>query len=132
MNVAESININSNPTQIWQVLTDPKIFNDCFKVLSIEYKNLIVGETIFFISSQQKDKAILTEVVSNKILAYDYYKANTKHSIHIQFEIIECDRDSILTINGSNFINEEVFIHSQQAWKSMLITIKNYIENKKS
>ena len=132
MNVTESINIISNPRQIWQVLTNPKIFIDCFKVLSIEYKDLIVGETISFISSTQIDNAILTKIVLNKVLAYNYYKANTQHFIHIQFEIIECDRDSILTISGSNFINEVEIIHSQQAWKSMLITIKNYIENKKS
>ena len=132
MIVTDSINIISNPRQIWKVLTNPIIFNDCFKVLSIEYEDLIVGETISFISSTQIDNAILTQIVFNKVLAYDYYKANTQHFIHIHFEIIECDRDSILKISGSIFINEEEFIHSQKAWKSMLISIKNYIENKKS
>ena len=132
MIVAESISINANPTQIWSVLTNPKIFNDCFKIISIEYNDLNVGETISFISSHQTDKGILTEISLNKVLAYDYHKASTQYAIYIQFEIIDCEGNSLLTISGSNFINNNEYLHSQQAWKSMLITIKNYIENKKS
>ena len=132
MIIAESISINTNPTQIWSVLTNPKIFNDCFKIISIEYNDLNVGETISFISSHQTDTALLTEIALNKVLAYDYHKANTQHAIYIQFEIFEFEMNSLLIITGSNFINNDECIHSQQAWKSMLITIKNYIENKKS
>ncbi|SEH73718.1 hypothetical protein SAMN02927937_01138 [Paenimyroides aquimaris] len=138
MNIVRlNISIKSNCEVIWGVLTNEKLFAECFTKLSIKCDNWAIDSIIEFYVDNNKncDKALIKTFETNKCLSYEYYKHNSLNPILVSFKL--SNKNNIVNVNleGSNFINKREYKHTIIAWKTMLNSLKKYTEeinNKKS
>ncbi|PJR04036.1 SRPBCC domain-containing protein [Avrilella dinanensis] len=127
--------INQNIEKVWKVLTTKELFNECFDFMNIEFNQLNVDEKIFFkiLNSNIVDYAIIKQYVEFTSLSYDYYKMNSNDFQNISFDLILENKDlTRLKMTARNLKDEAEFQHSEIAWKSMLNTMKSYIERKQN
>lgn len=87
--IEQTVTIHSDTKSIWSVLTDTIEFSQCFNNLKIECSNWRLGEKIYFkvAGTNHIDEAIITKIIENKELSYDYFKSNSIISQTISFKI---------------------------------------------
>ncbi len=132
-NVTEKMTIATEVSNVWNFLISADCFNACFPSIQMYYKDLKIGETIYFISDSPNqrtvDCAILCDLEPQKKLGYWYVKDHKTHRLKLTFELLPSLANStLLTLKGENFIDETERCHSQNAWKAMLIAIKHFLE----
>lgn len=126
--------IKSHPELIWRVLTDEIEFSKCFNGLEISCDNWRIDGVIFFKikTTNEIDRAVITNIDVNKMLSYRYYKSNSEDFINVSFNIMQMDNniDSEIVLSGNTFKNQEEFKHTISAWNGMLERLKLFLEQK--
>lgn len=125
------VTINSDAESIWSVLTDTVEFTQCFSNLEIACNDWKTGEKIYFkvVNTNHVDEAIITKIIENRILSYNYFKSNYITFQAISFIITAVkENKSELMFSARNFRSKEEYLHSQIAWDSMLKQLMYYLE----
>ncbi|WP_353164712.1 SRPBCC domain-containing protein [Empedobacter brevis] len=131
-NVLLNISIDGSVENIWKVLVDESTFNECFEHIKMKCKEWRVGETVKFESQKNNeiivDEAMITSILENERLRYNYKKQNTNHEIEVTFSLKPSGNFTYLTIEGKDFVNEFERSHSENSWINMMQAIKKYVQ----
>lgn len=129
-----NISIDSTAENIWKVLTNEEEFSACFENIKMNCKEWKVGEKIMFESKQNEntivDEAMITSILENERLRYNYKKQNAKHEIEVIFSLKQSGSFTYLSIEGKDFIDEFERSHSENTWINMMQIIKRYVQKK--
>jgi uncharacterized protein YndB with AHSA1/START domain len=134
----QSIEINSNPEKVWEVLTDPqKIKVYLFGTETVtDWK---VGSNILFQGEyngqQYLDKGNVLENIENKLLEYNYWSGFSGLEDHpenyslVTYNIEFIAEDKIkFTWTQKGFASKDGKCHTEEALKAMLEQIKKLAE----
>ncbi len=136
--VSSSIEINTEPSKIWEALINPEIIKEyLFGTKTItDWK---IGSGIIFQGEYQgqkyQDKGIIKEFKLNKKISYSYWsgftglddKPENYSLITYDLEIIK-DKKTKLTWTQKGFANERGYEHSKNGLKDLLAKIKAIAE----
>jgi uncharacterized protein YndB with AHSA1/START domain len=136
--VSESIEINAEPSKIWDALTNPEIIKEyLFGTQTItDWK---VGSDIMFQGEYQgkayRDKGIIIEYIPNKKISYRYWtgfsgledKPENYSLITYNVDVIGSNKTRF-TWTQKGFAGEQGYEHSKNGTKTLLDKIKEIIE----
>jgi uncharacterized protein YndB with AHSA1/START domain len=129
-----NISIDSTAENIWKVLTDEQAFNECFENIKMTCNEWKVGEKIKFVSQKNNetlvDEALITSIMENERLRYNYKKQTTNHEIEVIFNLKSSGNFTYLSIEGKDFADDFERSHSENAWINMMQAIKKYVQKK--
>lgn len=129
-----NISIDSSAENIWKVLTDEQTFNECFENMKMKSGEWKVGERITFESQKNNetivDEAIITSILENERLRYNYKKQHSSHEIEMIFSLKPTGNFTYLSIEGKDFVDELERSHSENVWINMMQAIKKYVQKK--
>ena len=89
----------------------------------IQFETQRNGETIV-------DEALITSILENERLRYNYKKQNTNHEIEVIFSLKPSGNFTYLSIEGKDFVDEFERSHSENTWINMMQAIKKYVQKK--
>lgn len=133
----KSIHINSQPSVVWDALTNPELIKDWLFGTKVS-SAWSVGSSIFFTGSwegsEYADKGTILKFEVNEIFQYDYWSSFSglsdspeNYSI-ITFELKPLNNTTVLTLTQSNFTSETAFEHSNKNWDLTLDLLKKIAE----
>ncbi|WP_413531866.1 SRPBCC domain-containing protein [Empedobacter brevis] len=129
-----NISIDGSAENVWKVLTDEQTFNKCFAHIKMKCKEWKVGEKLEFETQKNNeiivDEAIITSILENERLRYNYKKQNTNHEIEVNFSLQRSGNFTYLAIEGRDFADEFERSHFENSWINMMQTIKKFVQNK--
>jgi uncharacterized protein YndB with AHSA1/START domain len=138
LTILKSIDINSSPTKIWEVLTNPKMIEQYF-IGAETITNWEVGNEIIFIHIYKGEKFINKGVViefnPGHLLSYTYWTAfsNTEDKPEnytiITYKLSEINDKTNLTLTQINFKSIEWYQGLEIGWNKVLAKIKEIAEN---
>ncbi len=138
LKVSESIEINAEPSKVWEALTKPEIIKEyLFGTETItDWK---VGSPIVFKGEYEdkkyQDKGVVRENEQNKILSYSYWsgfsgledKPENYSLVTYTLESSD-DKKTKFTWTQKGYANEDSYKHSQSGMKDFLQKIKEIVE----
>lgn len=129
-----NISIDSSAENIWKVLTNENSFSACFDDMKMSCNEWKVGEKIIFETQKNNEKivdeALITSILENERLRYNYKKQNSDHEIEVIFNLKSVGNFTYLSIEGKDFADEFERSHSENAWINMMQNIKKYVQKK--
>ncbi len=138
LQVSESIELNAEPSKVWEALTKPEIIKEyLFGTETItDWK---VGSPIVFKGEYEdkkyQDKGVVRENEQNKILSYSYWsgfsgledKPENYSLVTYTLESSD-DKKTKFTWTQKGYANEDSYKHSQSGMKDFLQKIKEIVE----
>ena len=129
-----NISIDSSADNIWKVLTDEQVFAACFENIKMTCNEWKVGGVIQFETQRNGEKivdeALITSILENERLRYNYKKQNANHEIEVIFSLKPSGNFTYLSIEGKDFVDEFERSHSENTWINMMQAIKKYVQKK--
>ena len=129
-----NISIDSSADSIWKVLTDEQVFAACFENIKMTCNGWKVGGVIQFETQRNGetivDEALITSILENERLRYNYKKQNANHEIEVIFSLKPSGNFTYLSIEGKDFVDEFERSHSENTWINMMQAIKKYVQKK--
>ena len=129
-----NISIDSSADSIWKVLTDEQVFAACFENIKMTCNEWKVGGVIQFETQRNGetivDEALITSILENERLRYNYKKQNANHEIEVIFSLKPSGNFTYLSIEGKDFVDEFERSHSENTWINMMQAIKKYVQKK--
>ena len=129
-----NISIDSSADNIWKVLTDEQVFAACFENIKMTCNEWKVGGVIQFETQHNGEKivdeALITSILENERLRYNYKKQNANHEIEVIFSLKPSGNFTYLSIEGKDFVDELERSHSENVWINMMQAIKKYVQKK--
>ena len=129
-----NISIDSSADNIWKVLTDEQVFAACFENIKMTCNEWKVGGVIQFETQHNGEKivdeALITSILENERLRYNYKKQNANHEIEVIFSLKPSGNFTYLSIEGKDFVDEFERSHSENTWINMMQAIKKYVQKK--
>ena len=129
-----NISIDSSADNIWKVLTDDQAFSACFENIKMTCNEWKVGGVIQFETQHNGEKivdeALITSILENERLRYNYKKQNANHEIEVIFSLKPSGNFTYLSIEGKDFVDEFERSHSENTWINMMQAIKKYVQKK--
>ena len=129
-----NISIDSSADNIWKVLTDEQVFAACFENIKMTCNEWKVGGVIQFETQHNGEKivdeALITSILENERLRYNYKKQNANNEIEVIFSLKPSGNFTYLSIEGKDFVDELERSHSENVWINMMQAIKKYVQKK--
>ncbi|MGI8951726.1 MAG: SRPBCC family protein [Chitinophagaceae bacterium] len=140
LEVSESIEINAEPSKVWEALRNPEIIKEyLFGTETItDWK---IGSDIIFQGEYKdqtyKDKGIVRENVSGKKLSYNYWSGFTgledkpeNYSLVTYALESNDNKTTKFTWTQKGFATEQGYKHSKNGMKEFLKQIKEVVEKR--
>ena len=137
LSVRKTIKINTDPSKVWDALTNPKMIKKYLFDTNVksEWK---IGSKISFEGNYQgkkfKDKGIIQKLDKEKLFQYTYLSEfsgledkDENYSI-ITFELITENKKTKLMVTQNGFVDKKAQGHSDKGWSMVFRTIKNILE----
>jgi uncharacterized protein YndB with AHSA1/START domain len=136
-----SIGIKANAEDVWDALINPRLIKLYLfgTEVSSEWK---VGSSITYRGVWQgkpyEDKGKILELVPKRRLTSTFWSSLSGPPDHednyntITYELAEADGETVLTISQDNNPTREAADHSEANWASVLKTLKELLENRRS
>ena len=137
LSVRKTIRINTDPSKVWDALTNPKMIKKYLFDTNVksEWK---IGSKISFEGNYQgkkfKDKGIIQKLDKEKLFQYTYLSEfsgledkDENYSI-ITFELITENEKTKLMVTQNGFVDKKAQEHSDKGWSMVFRTIKNILE----
>ena len=137
LTILKSININSVPVQVWEVLTNPEMIKEYFTGAKT-VTNWEIGSEIIFIHVYEGkefiNKGIILDFKPAHLLSYTYWTAfsNTEDKPEnyttIIYTLTEVNGITKLTLKQTNFKSTEWYEGLETGWNTVLSKIKEISE----
>jgi uncharacterized protein YndB with AHSA1/START domain len=140
--VSKSIDINAEPSKVWEALTNPSIIKEyLFGTETITDWN-VGGDIIFqgeYEGHKYRDKGIVVENDLNRLLSYRYWSGFSgledkpeNYSLVTYALVPKGDKITTFTWTQKGFANEDGHKHSEAGMDAFLLTIKEIVERQTS
>ncbi len=134
------IGINAPISEVWNVLTDPKLIKKYFFGTNM-VTNWRVGSPIMFKGTWEGkkyvDKGTILKFEPQRELQYNYWSSLSgtddvaDNYSKITYKLQKESAHTILTVTQGNCKTEETKHHAEDNWKLVLGNLKNIVERKK-
>ena len=135
--ILKSIDINSSPIKVWNVLTNPEMIEQYFTGAET-ITNWEIGSEIIFIhiyeGQEFKNKGVILDFNPSHLLSYTYWTAfsNTEDKPEnyttITYTLTEVNDKTKLTLKQTNFKSVEWYQGLETGWNTVLAKIKEIAE----
>jgi uncharacterized protein YndB with AHSA1/START domain len=136
-----AVTINSEPVKVWTTLTDLELMRQWLgePEMKIEVQtDWKINTTIFirgFHHIKFENKGIVLQYDRVKKLSYSHLSSISRlpdkpenYSI-LEFVLTPIDKQTLLTLNISNFPTETIRKHLEFYWRTTIVAIKKRVEN---
>jgi uncharacterized protein YndB with AHSA1/START domain len=136
-----AVTINSEPVKVWTTLTDLELMRQWLgePEMKIEVQtDWKINTTIFirgFHHIKFENKGIVLQYDRLKKLSYSHLSSISRlpdkpenYSI-LEFVLTPIDKQTLLTLNISNFPTETIRKHLEFYWRTTIVAIKKRVEN---
>jgi uncharacterized protein YndB with AHSA1/START domain len=136
-----AVTIKSEPAKVWTTLTDLELMRQWLgePEMKIEVQtDWKINTTIFirgFHHIKFENKGIVLQYDREKKLSYSHLSSISRlpdkpenYSI-LEFILTPIDKQTLLTLNISNFPTETIRKHLEFYWRTTIVTIKKRVEN---
>lgn len=136
-----SIAINASIAEVWEALTTPdkikhymfgtNVVSDWKEKSSIVWKGEWQGK-------KYEDKGVIFRLEPEHLIQYSHFSPlsglpDAPENYHtVTVELSNLGTHTLISLSQDNNPNEEARKHSEKMWKTMLATLKNFLENKSS
>ena len=134
-----AVTINSEPVKVWDTLTDLELMRQWLgePEMKIEVQtDWKINTTIFirgFHHIKFENKGIVLQYDREKKLSYSHFSSISRlqdkpenYSI-LEFILAPIDKQTLLTLNISNFPTETIRKHLEFYWRTTIVTIKKRV-----
>jgi len=138
--VSQSVDINAEPKQVWNALTNPEIIKEyLFETETItDWK---VGSEIVFQGEYEghkyRDHGIIKELIPLKLISYSYWSCfsgledKPENYSLITYTVEKNENSTKFTWTQTGFATEQGYEHSKNGMGAFLQQIKEIIEREK-
>ena len=135
-----SISVDATPTQVWKVLTTPKLVKKFLMGtdVSTDWKE---GSTINYNGEYEgkkyHDKGVIKKIEPEKILQTTYWSSmggkedKPENYNLVTYKLTNKGDKTVITLTQDNNASEKEKEHSTENWKSVLKKLKEVVESEK-
>ena len=135
-----SISVDATPTQVWKVLTTPKLVKRFLMGtdVSTDWKE---GSTINYNGEYEgkkyHDKGVIKKIEPEKILQTTYWSSmggkedKPENYNLVTYKLTNKGDKTVITLTQDNNASEKEKEHSTENWKSVLKKLKEVVESEK-
>jgi uncharacterized protein YndB with AHSA1/START domain len=133
----KTINIDANPSKVWEALTDPKVIKQYFFGTEAE-SQWRVGSAITFKGKWEGkhyiDKGTILMNDPYKKLQFSYWSSlsgmddDEKNYSKITYQLLKKKDQTVLTVTQDKCASKETKNHSENNWSIVLNTLKDIVE----
>ena len=137
MKISKSIEINSDPSLVWDVLINPEKIKQYFTGAET-VTDWQVGSKIEFTHKYEgqvfKNKGVIFDFDTNRLLRYTYWTAFSnsedapENYTTITYKLTEMNDTTNLMLTQTNFKSEEWYRNLEIGWDTVLSKIKEIAE----
>ncbi|CAN5640376.1 hypothetical protein BH11BAC2_BH11BAC2_07770 [soil metagenome] len=138
LTVSETVLINADPAQIWEVLTNPDLIKEYLYGTNTVTDWKPGSEIVFqgeWEGKSYKDKGVILENIKNKLIKYSYWSGfsgledKPENYNLVIYSIAEKENgNTAFTWTQIGFASEEAQAHSANGMKGFLGSIKSIVE----
>ncbi|SDK93753.1 Uncharacterized conserved protein YndB, AHSA1/START domain [Pedobacter sp. ok626] len=136
---SKNIIINSNPSEVWKALTDPKLMQQWMSESPIEiHTDWTIGSPMIIrgILSQTpfENKGEVLQFNPEKLLAYSHLSSlsnlpeESENYTIIEFQLSSIEKGTSLTIHLRSFPTEIIYKHLVFYWNTTLEILRKFLE----
>lgn len=137
--VSKSIDINAEPSKVWEALTNPDIIKEYLFGTETITDWKVGSEIIFqgeYHGQKYKDKGVVRENILNTLLSYNYWSGfsgledKPENYSLVTYTLKQNNNMTTLTWTQKGYANEASYKHTENSMDEFLGSIKKIIERK--